>query len=69
MHEHSDGLPGQEDHHHGPDRPVATHVAVRDGLMLAVGDADCAAPWGEFDATTAIATRCSCRASSKATPT
>ena len=30
------------------DRPVATHVAVRDGLILAVGDADCAAPWGEY---------------------
>ena len=30
------------------DSPVATHVAVRDGLILAVGDADCAAPWGEY---------------------
>jgi predicted amidohydrolase YtcJ len=30
------------------DRPLATHVAVRDGLILAVGDADCAAPWGEY---------------------
>src|SRR3569832_1246759 len=29
-------------------RPQATHVAVRDGLILAVGDADCAAPWGPF---------------------
>jgi predicted amidohydrolase YtcJ len=29
-------------------RPEATHVAVRDGLILAVGDADCAAPWGEY---------------------
>ena len=29
-------------------RPLATHVAVRDGLILAVGDADCAAPWGEY---------------------
>ena len=28
------------------DRPHATHVAVRDGRILAVGDADCAAPWG-----------------------
>ena len=31
-----------------PNRPEATHVAVRDGMILAVGDADCAAPWGEF---------------------
>ncbi len=33
-----------------PNRPEATHVAVRDGLILAVGDADCAAPWGEYRA-------------------
>ncbi|MGF1527803.1 MAG: amidohydrolase [Candidatus Competibacterales bacterium] len=26
--------------------PEATHVAVRDGRILAVGDADCANPWG-----------------------
>ena len=26
--------------------PRATHVAVRDGRVLAVGGADCAAPWG-----------------------
>lgn len=26
--------------------PEATHVAVRDGLVLAVGGADCAEPWG-----------------------
>src|SRR6185437_2472069 len=31
-----------------PTLPEATHVAVRDGLILAVGDADCAAPWGDF---------------------
>ena len=29
-----------------PNRPEATHVAVRDGWILAVGDADCADPWG-----------------------
>ena len=28
-------------------RPEATHVAVRDGLVLAVGGPDCAAGWGE----------------------
>jgi len=26
--------------------PEATHVAIRDGRILAVGDADCASPWG-----------------------
>ena len=26
--------------------PFATHVAVRDGLILAVGDENCAEPWG-----------------------
>lgn len=30
-----------------PNRPVASHVAVRDGLILAVGDATCADQWGE----------------------
>ncbi|MCE8005640.1 amidohydrolase [Aestuariivita sp.] len=29
-----------------PNRPEATHVAVRDGRVLAVGDADCAQGWG-----------------------
>ena len=29
-----------------PDLPEATHVAVRDGHILAVGGADCADPWG-----------------------
>ncbi|MDJ0630728.1 MAG: amidohydrolase [Rhodobacter sp.] len=29
-------------------QPEATHVAVRDGRILAVGGADCAAPWGDF---------------------
>ena len=29
-----------------PNRPYATHVAVRDGRILAVGDADCADAWG-----------------------
>ncbi len=29
-------------------RPEASHVAVRDGRILAVGDRDCAAPWGAF---------------------
>lgn len=32
-----------------PAMPTATHVAVRDGRILAVGGADCAAPWGAFD--------------------
>ena len=29
-----------------PNRPEATHVAVRDGKILAVGDASCADAWG-----------------------
>ena len=29
-----------------PNRPVATHVAVREGKILAVGDAACADAWG-----------------------
>ena len=29
-------------------RPVATHVAVRDGRILAVGDEHCAAAWGNY---------------------
>lgn len=29
-----------------PDQPEATHVAVRDGKILAVGDANCADEWG-----------------------
>ncbi len=29
-----------------PNCPVATHVAVKDGRILAVGGADCADPWG-----------------------
>ena len=28
--------------------PAATHVAARDGIVIAVGGADCAVPWGEF---------------------
>ncbi|WP_299962977.1 amidohydrolase [uncultured Roseobacter sp.] len=32
-----------------PNMPNATHVAVRDGRVLAVGDADCAAGWGEVE--------------------
>lgn len=31
-----------------PTLPEATHVAVRDGLILAVGTSDCARPWGDF---------------------
>jgi len=30
-----------------PNLPEATHVAVKDGRILAVGDADCAKGWGE----------------------
>ncbi|MFC3615961.1 amidohydrolase [Lutimaribacter marinistellae] len=30
-----------------PSRPEATHVAVRDGRILAVGGSDCADAWGE----------------------
>ncbi len=30
-----------------PNRPLATHVAVRDGRVLAVGDAQCADAWGD----------------------
>ncbi|MEM7320744.1 MAG: amidohydrolase family protein, partial [Pseudomonadota bacterium] len=29
-------------------QPDATHVAVREGRILAVGGADCAAPWGDY---------------------
>lgn len=29
-----------------PNQPTATHVAVRDGMILAVGGADCADAWG-----------------------
>ena len=29
-----------------PNRPEATHVAVAEGKVLAVGDAECAVPWG-----------------------
>ena len=38
-----------------PSRPRATHVAVRQGKILAVGDADCAAPWGDADIDTRLA--------------
>jgi predicted amidohydrolase YtcJ len=30
-----------------PNIPIATHVAVRDGRILAIGDATCADPWGK----------------------
>lgn len=30
-----------------PNRPEATHVAVRNGCILAVGNADCARAWGD----------------------
>ena len=30
-----------------PNRPEATHVAVRDGIVLAVGGPDCAEGWGD----------------------
>jgi predicted amidohydrolase YtcJ len=32
-----------------PSAPQATHVAVRDGRILAVGGADCADQWGEIE--------------------
>jgi hypothetical protein len=32
-----------------PTRPFATHVAVKDGHILAVGDEYCAQPWGESE--------------------
>lgn len=32
-----------------PNHPEATHVAVQDGRILAVGGADCAAQWGDFE--------------------
>ncbi len=35
-------------------RPDATHVAVSDGRILAVGDADCAAQWGDFTVDTSL---------------
>lgn len=36
-------------------QPIATHVAVRDGRILAVGDADCAAPWGAHETDDSLA--------------
>ena len=30
-------------------QPEATHVAVRDGFILAIGDADCAEGWGDYE--------------------
>ena len=33
-----------------PNQPDATHIAVRDGRILALGGADCADPWGGADA-------------------
>lgn len=38
-----------------PNRPVATHVAVRDGKILAVGGADCADQWGPVSHDTRLA--------------
>ena len=32
-----------------PNQPAATHVAVRDGRILAVGDLDRMRAWGAFD--------------------
>lgn len=32
-----------------PTLPEASHIAVRDGRILAVGGPDCAAPWGAFE--------------------
>ena len=32
-----------------PMQPVATHVAVRDGRILAVGDLDRMSQWGTFE--------------------
>ena len=38
-----------------PNRPAATHVAVKDGKILAVGGADCAAQWGAFETDSSLA--------------
>ena len=38
-----------------PAQPVATHVAVRDGRILAVGDLDRMAAWGDFTVDTTFA--------------
>lgn len=38
-----------------PNRPTATHVAVRDGYILAVGDRTCADQWGEVTHDTSLA--------------
>jgi hypothetical protein len=37
-----------------PNRPEATHVAVKEGKILAVGGADCAAQWGEYETDTSL---------------
>ena len=38
-----------------PGHPTATHVAVRDGRVLAMGGPECAAPWGEYTIDTSLA--------------
>lgn len=38
-----------------PNLPEATHVAVRDGRILAVGGADCARQWGSFQTDDSLA--------------
>lgn len=38
-----------------PNCPEATHVAVRDGMILAVGDATCADAWGDVQHSDALA--------------
>ena len=38
-----------------PNQPEATHVAVQDGWILAVGDADCADEWGDVTHSDALA--------------
>lgn len=38
-----------------PNLPEATHVAVRDGRILAVGGADCADAWGAVNHTDQLA--------------
>lgn len=38
-----------------PARPEASHIAVKDGRILALGDADCANQWGEVRHDTSLA--------------
>jgi hypothetical protein len=52
-----------------PARPLATHVAVRDGLVLGAGSLENLTGWGAHRVDDASPTASCCRVSSKAIPT